>query len=173
MNAMWHYARGMAYSHKSKRGAAKEELRALQRSADSAAMKDKVVGFAPAPVVLTIAAEILGAELDSAAGNHDAAIARLDRAVRLQDGFRYNEPPDWYFPVRHYLGAELLEAGRAAEAEVVYWQDLARNPANGYALLGLEKAAEAQGKKEQAARAAEAFRTAWQAADVTLSSSRF
>jgi tetratricopeptide (TPR) repeat protein len=173
MNAMWHYARGMAYSQKGKPGAAKQELRALQQTAGSAAMKDKVVGFAPAPLVLTIATEILSARLASASGNRDAAIAHLDRAVRVQDSFRYNEPPDWYFPVRHYLGAELLEAGRAAEAEVVYWQDLARNPANGYALFGLQKAAEAQGKAQESAQVAAEFRTAWQAADVKLSSSRF
>lgn len=68
--------------------------------------------------------------------------------MRIQDGFRYNEPPDWYFPVRHYLGAALLDAGRAAEAETVYWQDLERNPDNGYAWLGLQQAQAEQGKAE-------------------------
>jgi tetratricopeptide (TPR) repeat protein len=173
MNAMWHYARGMAYRHKGKSGPAKQELRKLQQIAASDAMKDKLVGFAPAPAALAIATDILAAELASAGGDHDAAIARLDRAVRAQDGFLYNEPPDWYFPVRHYLGAELLEAGRPAEAEVVYWQDLARNPGNGYALFGLQKAQEAQGKTAEAARSAQKFSAAWQAADVKLASSRF
>ena len=173
MNAVWHYARGMAYRYTGKTRAAKQELRTLRQMAESGTMKDKFVGFAPAPAVLAIATDVLAAELASAGGDHEAAIAHLDRAVRMQDGFLYDEPPDWYFPVRHYLGAELLDAGRAGEAETVYWQDLARNPANGYALFGLQKAQETQGKKAEAARTAAQFSTAWRAADVQLTSSRF
>jgi tetratricopeptide (TPR) repeat protein len=173
MTAMWHYARGMAYRYKGNLGKAKQERRTLAQMAGGAAMKDKLVGFSPAPSVLTIAEQILGAEIASAGGDRDAAIAMLDRAARIQDGFRYNEPPDWYFPVRHYLGAELLAAGRAAEAETVYWQDLARNPANGYALFGLQKSLEAQGKTALAARTGRQLASAWKDADVKLSSSRF
>ena len=55
---------------------------------------------------------------------YDDAIAHFDRAVRLEDAMTYTEPPDWHAPVRHWLGAALLEAGRPAEAEVVYWDDL-------------------------------------------------
>ncbi len=173
MTAIWHYARGMAYRHTGKLADARRELRALQKIASGAQMKDKLVGFAPAPAVLDIAGRVLAAEIAAAGGDHDQAIALLDAAVRIQDGFVYNEPPDWYFPVRHYLGAELLEAGRAGEAETVYWQDLARNPANGYALFGLQRALAAQGKDALAARAQEQFAAAWNAADVKLSSSRF
>ncbi|MBN8279337.1 MAG: hypothetical protein J0M16_01880 [Gammaproteobacteria bacterium] len=171
MTAIWHYARGMAYANTGKAGAARRELRALQAAASGPAMKDKLVGFAPAPAVLGIGVDILGAALDSRAGNHAAAIAKLDRATRVQDGFLYNEPPDWYFPVRHYLGAELLDAGRPGEAETVYWQDLARNPRNGYALLGLEQALKAQGKP--ADEVAGQFRAAWRDADMKLATSRF
>jgi tetratricopeptide (TPR) repeat protein len=173
INAMWHYARGMAHTNKGNLRAARQELAAVEKAAGSAAMKDKFVGYAPAPAVLTIAAEVLGAEVASASGKREEAIAHLDRAVRIQDGFRYNEPPDWYFPARHYLGAALLEAGRAPEAEIVYWQDLKYSPANGYALFGLQKALEAQGKTAEAAQVAEQLRVAWKDADVKLSSSRF
>ncbi len=173
MTAMWHYARGMAYRYTGKGRAAKQELRALRQTAGGAAMKDKFVGFATAPAVLTVATEVLTAEIAAAGGDHDSALAHLERAVRLQDGFRYDEPPDWYFPVRHYLGAELLDAGRAAEAETVYWQDLQRNPGNGFALFGLQKAQAAQAKEADAAQTAEQFAAAWKAADVRLSSSRF
>jgi hypothetical protein len=173
MNAMWHYARGMAYSNTGNLDAARKELAAVEAAAGSDAMKDKMVGFADAPLVLTVAAEVIGAEIAARSGDLDAAIARLERAVRIQDSFRYNEPPDWYFPVRHYLGAALLEAGRPVEAETVYWEDLEHNPRNGYALFGLQKALEAQGKTAEAEQAAQQFRTAWQDADVKLSSSRF
>ncbi len=170
MTAMWHYARGMAFANTGKAGAARRELKILGATATGPAMRDKLVGFAPAPAVIGIGVDVLGATLDSRAGNHTAAIAKLDRATRVQDGFIYNEPPDWYFPVRHYLGAELLDAGRAAEAETVYWQDLARNPRNGYALLGLEQALKAQGKPADEVTAQ--FSAAWRDADVRLASSR-
>lgn len=173
MTAIWHYARGMAYRYTDDIGKARRELDALRAIAASEEMRDKLVGFAAAPAVLDIAGRVLSAEIASAAGEHDAAIAQLEAAVRIQDGFTYNEPPDWYFPVRHYLGAELLEAGRPNEAESVYWQDLARNPANGYALLGLQKALAAQDKDATAASVAERFRAAWSDADVSLRSSRF
>jgi len=173
MNAMWHYARGMARRHTGNLPEARRELAAVEQAAAGDALREKMVGFTPAPAVLTVAAQILGAELAAANGDRDGAIAKLDRAVRIQDGFRYNEPPDWYFPARHYLGAALLDAGRAAEAETVYWQDLQRNPANGYALFGLGQAQAAQGKSAEAAQSAELYRAAWKDADVKLTSSRY
>ncbi len=173
MNAMWHYARGMAYRYQGKLRAAKQELAAVGKVANGDFMKDKFVGFTPAPAVLTVATLVLDAGIATASGDREAAIAKLDRAARLQDGFRYNEPPDWYFPVRHYLGAELLDAGRAAEAETVYWQDLARNPGNGYALFGLQHALAKQGRAAEAADVAGQLRVAWKDADVKLRSSRF
>jgi hypothetical protein len=36
------------------------------------------------------------------------------------------------------------------EAEVVYWEDLPRNPENGWALFGLTKSLRAPSKKDQA-----------------------
>ena len=53
--------------------------------------------------------------------------------------------------LRHYLGAALLEAGRAKEAEAVYREDLRRNRENGWALFGLWKSLTAQ-KKGKAAK---------------------
>ncbi len=64
----------------------------------------------------------------------------------LEDGLLYDEPPDGYIPVRQVLGALLLEAGLPAEAEVVYWEDLRRNPENGYSLFGLKQSLVVQGK---------------------------
>ena len=80
-----------------------------------------------------------------------------------------------YTPLRtrHWLGAVLLEAGRAAEAEVVYWEDLRRNRENGWALFGLQQALERQGKTDDATLAQERFARAWARADITLTSSRY
>jgi hypothetical protein len=93
--------------------------------------------------------------------------------VRLEDGLRYNEPPDWYFPVRHFLGAMLLDAGYPDEAEVVYAADLRKNSENGYSLFGLSKALEGQGRVQEAQAFSERFGRAWTDASHTLTSSQF
>lgn len=173
MNAIWHYGRGLAFQHTGKPAAAKQELAALRAIAAEPGVKSKTMAFAALPTLLAIADNILAAEIDAGEKNYDQAIARLERAVHLQDGLMYNEPPDWYFPVRHVLGAVLLEAGYAAEAETVYWQDLARNRENGYALHGLMQAQQAQGKAADAAAAKARFDAAWAEADTQLTTSRF
>ena len=131
------------------------------------------VGFAAAENLMVIAENVLAAEIDARGKRYDEAVTRLDRAVRMEDALLYNEPPDWYFPVRHVLGAILLEAGRAGEAEVVYWEDLRRNPGNGYSLFGLQQALAAQGDDGTAAEMERRFELAWSGADVTLTSSRY
>jgi len=85
----------------------------------------------------------------------------------------YNEPPDWIVPVRHTLGAVLLEAGYPEEAETVYWQDLSKRQENGYSLYGLWKSLVAQGRTQEAAEILERFEAAWADADTALTSSRF
>jgi hypothetical protein len=64
---------------------------------------------------------------------------------------KYDEPPSWMIPLRHTIGANLMAAGRFAEAEQVYRDDLKRLPENGWALLGLAQALTAQGKGRQRA----------------------
>jgi hypothetical protein len=66
----------------------------------------------------------------------------------------------------------LLEAGRADEAEAVFWEDLKKNPENGWSLFGLAQALRAQGKEQDAALIDARFRKAWQHADVKLSTAR-
>jgi hypothetical protein len=75
--------------------------------------------------------------------------------------------------VRHHLGAVLLEAGRAADAERVYREDLARFPENGWALFGLAQSLRAQGREVEATQVEQRFANAWAGSDVTLTASRF
>ena len=101
------------------------------------------------------------------------AIAALRQAVAAEDKLAYNEPTDWFVPSRQVLGAALLTAGKAREAEQSYREDLKRNRDNGWSLYGLRAALEAQGNSQAAAPVAKQFAAAWQRADVTLSASAY
>ena len=173
MTGVWHYANGLADVHRGKTRTAQRELKLLRRLRNGIVDEEYYIGFGAAATLLEIAERILAAEIDARRGRYDRAIGHLDRAVRLEDGLLYNEPPDWYFPVRHVLGAVLLEAGRPEEAEVVYWEDLEKNPDNGFALFGLRQSLEAQGKTELAAAISERFDRAFSQADAVLTTSRF
>ena len=65
----------------------------------------------------------------------------------------YDEPEPLPFAARHWLGAELLETKKYADAEQVYREDLKRHPHNGWSLFGLRAALVAEGKpSDEAAR---------------------
>ena len=66
----------------------------------------------------------------------------------------------------------LLAAGRADEAEAVFWEDLRKNPENGWSLFGLVQALKAQGKDADAAAAEARFTKVWKDADVRLTTAR-
>lgn len=167
-----HYARGLAYARTGDTRAAKRELKSLRRLMEDPAADADLVGFTNAASLLDLAAEIVAGEIDAASGKYDSAVAHLDRATRLEDAQLYTEPPAWFYPVRHTLGAVLLEAGRPAEAEVVYWQDLHKNVDNGWALHGLWKSLNAQGRLDEADAIKARLDEAWADASVRLTSSR-
>ena len=129
--------------------------------------------LSPPRDVLQIAVKTLAGEIAAKGGKYDQALRLLATAVRLQDTLPYNEPPDWYYPVRQSLGAVLLEAGRPRKAEVVYGEDHRRRPENGWSLFGLAQSLRAQGRSETAAQMEARFQKAWATADVQLPASRF
>jgi len=171
---IWHYARGLAYTAKGDLDGADNERMLLEEIAAKDEMADYRVTFSRngAQAILDIAVAVLSGEIDARRGNIDQAVASLHRGALLEDNLIYNEPPDWHVPVRQVLGAVLLDAGRAAEAEAIYWQDLEQNRENGWALFGLMKSLQAQGKSAEAAAVEERFNRAWSEADITLASSR-
>jgi len=102
----------------------------------------------------------------------DAAIAALQEAVGIEDRIPYDEPPAWHSPTRHALGAALLGAGMAADAEAVYRAELQRNPQNGWSLHGLAQSLRAQQRNAEATEVEKRFADAWKNADVKLASSQ-
>ena len=103
----------------------------------------------------------------------DEAFAAFQNAVQVEDSLRYNEPPDWKLPTRQYFGAALFDAGKFAEAEQVYLNDLKINRENGWSLTGLQQCYLKQGKKSDMTATAKRFGKAWKNADIAITSSRF
>lgn len=162
--AMWRFARGVAFAAKHDLAAARDEQKTF-RAAVAALPKDAMMAINPAAKVLNIADEMLEGEILYREGKLDDAVSHLKAAIAIEDTLMYMEPPDWVQPVRHTLGAILLDAGRAAEAAAVYRDDLARWPENGWALFGLAEAYHAIGQEGQALDARKRFEKAWSRAD--------
>ena len=175
LQAHWHYARGRAFAATSKVDEAEGEFRALETIAASPRLAEIPATFSSntPEAVVRIAVASLAGEVAAARKEWENAIAHLHRAVLYDDALNYIEPPDWDYPPRQSLGAVLLAAGRPAEAEVVYWEDLRRKPGNGWSLFGLLQALKAQGKGDLAAGVQKRFEKAWANADIELSASRF
>jgi tetratricopeptide (TPR) repeat protein len=173
LRATWHYARGLALVATGRVDEAAAQLDRLRALLPDEAMKQPLFSPNLAGSVLAPAPEVLAGEIDAARGSYDSAIAHLERAVRLEDSLVYTEPSEFHYPPRHALGAILLEAGRPAEAETVYWEDLRRNQGNGWALFGLMQALRAQKKTADAALIEARFAKAWARSDVKLTASRF
>jgi len=170
---VWHYARGLAFNARGQAGEARSELGELETILNAVPAERTIAFFFRAKNILQMAANVLAGEIAAKAGDVATAERLLRSAVAEQDTHWFTEPPPWYFPVRQALGAVLLQAGRAADAEQIYREDLGRNPGNGWSLFGLARSLRAQGKSDEAGRTEEAFRKAWAHADVTLTASRF
>jgi tetratricopeptide (TPR) repeat protein len=173
VTAVWRYARGLAFTAEGRHEEAARELAEIQAVRASVPADRTLAGFFKMADMVRLASETLAGEMAARGGDAEAAVKHLALAVRLQDEHWFTEPPPWHYPVRQSLGAALLQAGRAAEAEAVYRADLRRNPENGWSLFGLARSLRAQGKTADAAAADGRFSRAWARADVLLTSSRF
>jgi len=115
--------------------------------------------------VLPIGRHMLEGEIAYREGDRDAAWEALEQAIALEDQLAYDEPPGWMIPVRHAMGALLMESGEFARAEKLYREDQEAHPGNGWSLLGLAQALEAQGNEEEAAVFASKLDKAWERVD--------
>jgi len=173
LHGMWQYARGTAFLGKGQINDAEREFEKLEETLKDRTLDQPLFSPNTGRAVMSIAREVLAGEIAAAKKNYDEAIPHLERAVRLEDALVYTEPAEFHFPPRQALGAVLLEAGRAPEAETVYWEDLKRNRENPWSLFGLTQALKAEGKNDDAALIEARFKKAWARADTTITSSRF
>ncbi len=169
---IWHYARGMAYVNLNKVEQAKEELKRLNELTQSPSIAEQINwGINKVTDVCKLSSKVLEAELSGNAGKYKEAIQLLTDAIKLEDNLNYNEPPDWFFSVRHILGNVLLKAEDFKEAERIYREDLANWPKNGFALNGLFESLIGQGKSKEAEEVRSQFDHAWNLADTELKGS--
>jgi tetratricopeptide (TPR) repeat protein len=179
--AMMHYAKGVAHAALGDVSAAEIE-QALFQEAAKRVPESRQIHNVKCVQLLAIAEEMLTGEIAYRRGEHDAAFAHLRAAIALEDALPYDEPWGWMQPVRHALGALLLEQGRAAEAEVVYREDLGLggtlpraqiHPDNLWALRGLLDCLDRRGESAEAALIRQRVEFATARADVPVSVSCF
>ena len=149
------------------------ELQKLDSLVKRDTLQSIYFSFNPVSNIVQVPYHLLRGELLIAEGKTMEGIDALREAVRLEDDLRYMEPPDWKIPSRHYLGAALIEAGKFAEAETIFLEDLKKNPDNGWSLMGLQQAQFRLGKKSDVVATAKRFTKAWKNSDVTITSSRY
>ncbi len=166
-DALWHFSRGMAYAGLSDKENALRELEAFKTRKDKIS-ESLVFGFNPVKPIFKIAENLLLAKIAKLDANFSKEIEFLKEAVLSQNTLNYNEPPDWYFPVRESLGGAYLQNNQFEEAENVFRDDLKLHPRNGRSLFGLLKSLKAQKKEADTYFVQKEFDLAWQYSDITL-----
>ena len=170
---VWHYAQGMAILSQNNLAEAKKHLDAMRNIMMDTKIKDLTIWSINSVYDLcTIASKTLEGEINAKEKNYNKAISLLKEAIQKEDALNYNEPPDWFFSVRHHLGAVLLDAGKYNDAVKVYEEDLKNYPKNGWALRGLMNAYEKLGDKKKYEETKSRFEIAWKYADFKINSSR-
>ncbi len=170
--AMRHAARAVALGVLDRTEEARAEQAAFLE-ARAAVPEDAPFGNNTAHALLDIADRLVEGEVAYREGDADGGIAALYEAAELEAALRYDEPPSWIQPIRHALGATLMQERRFADAERAYREDLETWPENGWSLYGLARALELQGKTKESAEIQARFEAVWSDADIELHSSCF
>lgn len=171
--AIWHYAKGMAFANTGKLDKARAALDSVSRLLQHEQVQTmKIWEINKTSEIVQIAKLNLQAEIARHSGDLRLAVRLLNEAVVIEDGLNYNEPPDWFFSVRHTLGDLYMKTGDYTSAEKTYREDLKIFPKNGFALNGLYHALMLSDRTLEAAEVKLDFEKAWLRADSPLTFSR-
>jgi tetratricopeptide (TPR) repeat protein len=165
---IWDFGQGYARLRSGEKDFAQAYLNRLLASAETS---KAVFRGHSARDLLGMLGGILEGEMYRKANDPDKALASFERAVQRYDVIVYDEPEPLPFPARHWLGAELLEVKRFADAERVYREDLKRHPHNGWSLFGLKAALDGQGKPSD--DVTKDLAASWARSDTWIQASRF
>ncbi len=169
--AIKHYAEGMAHLGKGDLNKAKAELEALKILTENESLKDITIwGINSVYDLVIIASKVLDAEIlaSESVKNYKASIVLLKEAVAMEDALNYNEPPDWFFSIRHHLGKVLILNGQKRLAIKIYQEDLERLPKNGWAYHGLKQAYSDLGDLKNVYEIDELIAKSWKHADFEI-----
>jgi tetratricopeptide (TPR) repeat protein len=170
---IWHYSQGMAYLAGENYKKANSHLSYIKTLMKDPELKSlSIFGLNSLFDITRIASLILEGEISAKKGDYQSAYTLLSSAVKFEDELKYQEPPDWFFSVRHNLGAVLIESGEYRDAISVYMEDLKTFPENGWALKGLVNSYAKLGDQQKYNEFKDRFESAWQHADKQIQSSR-
>ncbi len=167
--SLQHYARAVSYVAMDDLANAQKEQAAFM-AARAKVAKEATFGNNSGSDLLDVAEYLMKGEILFRSGKIDEGLAALRESVAREDRLRYDEPPDWIQPVRHPLGAALLQAGRLGEAEAVFRTDLLKLPGNGWSLFGLARSLRLQKRNAEAAVIEKQFAKVWAKADMKIKS---
>jgi len=167
-HAMWRYTRTLAFVARNEKEKAAAERAEFAKETAAFPADANIGEFNKGSDVLRLASHVLDARIAMASGEKEGSVSHWREAVAVQDTLNYDEPPDWYYPVRESLGAALLSAGHPTEAEKVFRDDLQHNPRNPRSLFGLTQALKTQNREADAAWTDSKFKSAWKSADTQL-----
>ena len=166
--AIWHFVRGLAFVGKKEAASASGEHARLLKCMESPEAAKLNNPHFPASGVLDVAQHWLAGRVAEANNNKTLALEELRKGVAAEDALPYMEPAFWPVPMRPALGAALLRAGKPAQAEEAFREDLKLWPRNGWGLFGLEQSLRAQSKSNAADLVLREFAKAWRRSEVKL-----
>ena len=167
LTVLWYFGRSVAFAEKGQTADA-ERAREGFREAGRTIPPETPWNYNSTADMLKVMDAVLEGRIARAKSDGAGAVEAFTRAVAAEDSLSYDEPADWYYPVRESLGAALLGTSRLAEAERVFREDLQRNPRNGRSLFGLWQTLIQRGNDAGAARLETEFKEAWKHAEVQL-----
>ncbi len=166
--AVWHFARGEAFAGRGDIASAEAEQRAFLQ-AEKSVPASSMASLNPTSKILLIAQDVLDARIAEAKHDYQKALDSFFKGIKDEDSLAYDEPPQWFHPVRESMGGYLLRRGNYVDAETLFRADLERNKRSGRSLFGLMESLKAQKKNDAAAKTQLEFETAWKNADTKLS----
>jgi hypothetical protein len=119
-----------------------------------------------AKLIITLQAKEAESFAAEAAGDAGKAVKKLKEAVAIEDSIDdLSQPPYPVIPATELCGNLLLALNQPAEATLYFQKTLQRTPNRPKAILGLARAAKAQGDKQTAKNRYKEFLTIWKTAD--------
>lgn len=89
-------------------------------------------------------------------------------AVGMEDRLYYNEPDDWYYPIRESLGSAYYADSDYSCALATFNRDLLKHPRNPRSVFGLAQTQRALGDSASADRLMAEFETLWNNAQIRM-----